>query len=56
MMILPPYSLPFGGQIPYINTAKLNHILQQRTCSSKHRSSSKHNNTNQQKQTVKINS
>lgn len=42
MMILPPLSLPYGGQIGYVHpTTRHSHS---RTSSTKHRSLSKHNN------------
>ncbi|CAF3803025.1 unnamed protein product [Rotaria sordida] len=59
MMIVPPMSLPFGGQITHINTAEFERALQERSRSSKHRSLSRHNNNNnshqQQIQIIKIN-
>jgi hypothetical protein len=50
MIIIPPHSLPFGGQITRINTTNV-----ERSPSFKHRSLSKDNN-NQQIQIFKINS
>ncbi|CAF2907936.1 unnamed protein product [Rotaria sp. Silwood2] len=55
IMIVPPISLPYGGQITHINTAEFERALQERSRSSKHRSVSQHNN-NQQTHIVKINS
>ncbi|CAF1064509.1 unnamed protein product [Rotaria sordida] len=43
MMILPPLSLPFGGQITYVNPAKSDRSRS--SVSSKRRSSSKHNDS-----------
>jgi hypothetical protein len=40
-MLLPPLSLPYGGQITYVNPAKVNYS---RSLAAKRRSLSKQNN------------
>jgi hypothetical protein len=55
-MMIPPLSLPFGGQIRRINTTNFERFSQEQSRPSKHRSLSKHNNKNQQTLTVDIQS
>ncbi|CAF2387666.1 unnamed protein product [Rotaria sp. Silwood2] len=50
MMILPPLSLPFGGQITYVNPAKSDHSRS--SLSSKRRSASRHSNEQIQTTTI----
>jgi len=54
MMIIPPLSLPFGGQIKRINTDELEYASTERSRSSTNRSLPRH--TNQNIKTVKIDS
>jgi hypothetical protein len=55
-MMIPPLSLPFGGQIRRINTTNFDLFTQKQSRPSKRRSLSKHDNNNQQILTVDIQS
>ncbi len=54
MMMIPPLSLPFGGQIKHINTHEFERTSQERSRSSTNQSLPKHNN--QHIKTIKLNS